>query len=134
MKTRKRSEKGFTLIEVLIVVALLGLLAAIAIPNLVGFMEKGAVEAANTEAHNVQITVSSYILASKTDNDENLTGLTGTLGYNGTTEGNLNDDISPYFLTSVSGLQALYTVTHGTISVNDQLFNTPAYSYSISPS
>jgi type IV pilus assembly protein PilA len=57
IKQFRYGQKGFTLIELLVVVAILGILAAVIVPNVGRFMGKGTVEAANTEAHNVQTAV-----------------------------------------------------------------------------
>ncbi len=46
-----KTKKGFTLVEIMIVVAIIGLLAAVGIPSILGAMEKSKVKA---KARNVQ--------------------------------------------------------------------------------
>ena len=49
MKPRLKNKSGFSLIEMMVVVALIGLMAAIAVPSFRGLMQKGRLKAAGRE-------------------------------------------------------------------------------------
>jgi len=59
-RTFRHGEKGFTLMELLIVVAVLGVLAAVLVPRLTTFFATGEVAAANTEVANVESAAMAF--------------------------------------------------------------------------
>ena len=54
------NEKGFTLIELMIVIAIIGILAAIAIPNFIAYRNKSFCSAAESDAQAVAAGIADY--------------------------------------------------------------------------
>src|SRR6266404_4339254 len=67
MKTRTRRKSGFTLVEIMIVVAIIGLLAAIAIPNFIKARTTSQQNACINNLRQIDGAVQQWALENKKD-------------------------------------------------------------------
>lgn len=112
-----RGQKGFTLMELLIVVAILGVLAAVVIPRFTSLIGKGEAEAASTELEVVQ---TAMVAAMANAGESTLTDTESTGVQLGPTCGRPTDCPVDGFLQTSTGWEYTWDDT-GTVDQGDKV-------------
>lgn len=68
--TQRRSKKGFTLVELIVVIAIIGVLAAIIVPTTLHFVNEGKTEAAREELVRVRDAINGGMTAAVLEGEE----------------------------------------------------------------
>lgn len=60
LRTRQRSQRGFTLVELMVVIIIIGILVAVSLPNMISAQERARVASLKTNGHTLQVVVETY--------------------------------------------------------------------------
>ena len=61
LEAKKNKKKGFTLIELTVVIVIIAIIAAIAVPALTRYIESANKRAAQAQAHNIQVVLQAEV-------------------------------------------------------------------------
>ena len=78
------NSKGFTLIELMIVIAIIGILAAIAIPNFIAYRNKAYCSRAESDANSLTAAIADYFSIPAHNSTPSLADINITLSGNNT--------------------------------------------------
>ena len=97
---KNSNKKGFTLVELVVVIAIIGVLAAILVPSMMGYVKKSRLKTANGNAKTAYNAIAEYIADQETQgelqaitNAAAVTSAEAALASNGGDAGHVNTDV-----------------------------------------
>jgi type IV pilus assembly protein PilE len=119
MKILNQSNAGFTLIEILVVVAIIGILAAVAVPSYTGYVQRGKIQEATSVLADARVKLENKYL-----DDRTYAGGGGAWACNGTAP------TGRYFTYSCRGTATAYTIVATGVATE----NMGGFSYAVDQS
>ena len=116
---RERHQGGFTLIELMIVVVIIGILAAIAIPNYIAMQDRAKEGSTKANMHTFQLCAEDWSVSNDGDYAPNAVNVAGLLPASGQTFRNPFDQTTGNAWEDRATTDADPTATPGVVSYAD---------------